>query len=364
MRLVSTSRCEPGMVLAKPVLNQKGAVILGTHSELTGQTIKRFKQMGIDMVYVRDKATEDIYIDQVISDETRCEALSTIYSTFNEIQTSSSIKSQTKKSASLYSTFSALCQRIIDEMKSRKSAINLLGNIHIHDHYVYSHSLNTTLYAIGIGIKKGYSDKELTEIGLGALLHDIGQMKVPTSIIQKEGQLTSKEFETVKKHTEYGFDLLRQEYGFPLLAAHCAYQHHERLDGSGYPRGLKKDEIHKYARLLAVADVFEALTSHRVHRRAMLPHLAIEILYSQSGTHFDQDYVESFRNTVAIYPIGVSVKLNTGETAIVAGYKPNMLTRPIVRIIKDPSDNPLLHYHEVDLSKNLSLMIEECDIMR
>lgn len=113
-----------------------------------------------------------------------------------------------------------------------------------------------------------------------------------------------------------------------MLAAHCAYQHHERLDGSGYPRGLKKDKIHKYARLLAVADVFEALTSHRVHRRAMLPHLAIEILYSQSGTHFDQDYVKSFRNTVAIYPIGVSVKLNTGETAIVAGYKANMLTRP------------------------------------
>lgn len=149
-----------------------------------------------------------------------------------------------------------------------------------------------------------------------------------------------------------------------MLAAHCAYQHHERLDGSGYPRSLKKDEIHKYARLLAVADVFEALTNHRVHRRAMLPHLAIEILYSQSGTHFDQDYVESFRNTVAIYPIGVSVKLNTGETAIVAGYKANMLTRPIVRIIKDPANNPLPHYHEVDLSKNLSLMIEECDIMR
>jgi putative nucleotidyltransferase with HDIG domain len=364
MRLISVARCEPGMVLAKPALNQQGAVVLGKHAELTGRVIQLLKKLGIDMIYVRDQATDDIEIDQVISDQTRCETISAIYSTFNEMQNqrrSSSVRG--KASASLYDRFSTICQRLIDEMKSSNSTINLLGNVYVHENYVYSHSLNTTIYALGIAMKKGYSDKELMEIGVGALLHDIGQMKIPDRIMQKESCLTNEEYEMVKKHTEYGFDLLRQEYGFPLLAAHCAYQHHERLDGSGYPRGLKKDEIHRHARLLAVADVFEALTSHRAHRRAMLPHMAMEILYGQSGTQFDQEYVELFRKTVAIYPIGVSVKLNTGETAIVVGYNEHMLTRPIVRVIKDSAGAPLPRYTEIDLSKNLSLTIEECDIM-
>src|SRR5690606_1819289 len=109
------------------------------------------------------------------------------------------------------------------------------------------------------------SDKEVEALGVGALLHDIGKIFIPPSILNKPSHLTDEEFEIVKAHTEYGYDLLRKQHQFPMVVAHCAYQHHERIDGSGYPRGLKNYEIHKFGKIIGVADVFDAMTSNRVY---------------------------------------------------------------------------------------------------
>lgn len=147
---------------------------------------------------------------------------------------------------------------------------------------------------------------------MGSLLHDIGKMMIPPEILHKPGRLTDEEFDIIKNHAKYGFDILRKQGDVPLLSAHCALQHHEKWNGGGYPRGLAGEEIHPYARALAVGDVFDALTTHRVYRRAMLPHEAMEIIYADTNSHFEQSVVETFRRTVAIYPVGVTVKLNSG----------------------------------------------------
>ena len=162
-------------------------------------------------------------------------------------------------------------------------------------------------------------------------------------------------------HTEYGFEILRKDPSVSLLSAHCALQHHEKLDGTGYPRGLKGDEIHPYGKILAVADVFDALTSNRPYRKAMLPHEAMEILYGETYTHFDPKYVKTFQRSVATYPVGLTVKLNTGETGVVVHYEMGAPNRPTVRVLNDPTGDSVDKPYEIDLAKHPSIMITECD---
>ena len=137
------------------------------------------------------------------------------------------------------------------------------------------------------------------------------------------------------------FNYLKNIHTVSLHVAHCAYQHHERLDGSGYPRGLKDNEIHELGKIIAVADVFDAVTSNRVYRSAMLPHEGLEILYAGAGTKFEIPIVEAFRRAVAIYPNGLSVVLNDGRKGVVSGQNIGIGDRPIIRILEE-IDQPLV----------------------
>ncbi|MNC39014.1 Cyclic di-GMP phosphodiesterase response regulator RpfG [compost metagenome] len=162
----------------------------------------------------------------------------------------------------------------------------------------------------------------------------------------------------MKQHAVLGFQMLKDEPNIPLLAAHCALQHHERLDGSGYPRSLKGYEILEYAKWIGLVDAYDAMTTHRVYRNAMLPHQVMEILYTEAGIKFDLDKVELFRDKVAIYPLGISVMLNTGESGVVVDLNAAYPHRPVIRILKNEGGEELPAPYEVDLSKKLSLMIQ------
>ncbi|MFE4705261.1 HD-GYP domain-containing protein [Peribacillus simplex] len=162
------------------------------------------------------------------------------------------------------------------------------------------------------------NDKNLEILGLGAILHDVGKMLVPLETLHKTGKLTEKEFEQIQKHADYGFHLIKNVHTVSLIVANCAYQHHERLDGSGYPCRIKGDEIHYSGKIIAVADVFDAVTSNRVYRKAMLPHRGLEVLNAGVGKKFDNTVIEALRRAVAIYPNGLSVELNDGRQGVVS----------------------------------------------
>lgn len=194
-------------------------------------------------------------------------------------------------------------------------------------------------------------------LGLGSLLHDIGKTQIPQKLLFKPQKLDDEEYRQMRAHAEIGFRILKDEPNVPLLAAHCALQHHERYDGSGYPRGLKGSEIHEYAQLLGLADSYDALTSHRIYRPAMLPHQAVEVLYAGSGTLYSQRILEIFRDKVAIYPPGIMVNLSTGEMGVVARINSDTPHRPVVRVITNPSGETLQVPYELDLAKSLSVII-------
>jgi len=359
MRLVSISNVSPGMVLAKSIFTDTGLVLIAENVELTSAIISRLKSLGIEALYVRDARMDDLEIKDSISPETRRYAMQTIRKTFQAFASNRNWR-YFFSSGRLERDIRPVLENIIHELSMNKSVINLLSTIYASDEEIYSHSFNVTIYTISMGIKMGYSHDQIYQLGIGSILHDIGKMKIPKEILNKPGRLTVEEFEEIKKHTEYGFDYLRRQENIPLVSAHMAYQHHERIDGTGYPRGIKGDEIHPYSKILAVGDVYDALTSHRVYRQTVLPHEAMEIIYGGSGTQFEQSVVECFRNTVILYPIGLTVELSTGETGVVVDYNQNLPSRPIVRIIYNQAKEEIQPY-EIDLSKRLNISIVKCD---
>jgi putative nucleotidyltransferase with HDIG domain len=214
------------------------------------------------------------------------------------------------------------------------------------DNYLIQHSLGVTILSLVLGKTLGFNQKELKDLGMGAIVHDIGEVTIPEEILFKASRLTDEEYEIMKTHTNNGFNILR-DMQFPLLASHCAFQHHERLDGSGYPRGLKAKDIHKFGKVIAIADTFDALTHDRVYRKAMLPHEAIEILFVDAAKdQFDIEYVNTFKNIVSVYPNGLSVKLSNGLSGVVVQQNPKSSSRPFVRVLTDQEGNDVAEPYE------------------
>jgi HD-GYP domain-containing protein (c-di-GMP phosphodiesterase class II) len=344
------------MKLAKKIYNDDGIVLLAEGVELTASLIRRLAECGIHYLYIQDSRTSDVVIPELLSDETRQRAIGEIRNTFREFT-----EQPGRRGAVTYPyigrNIRQVMQLIMEDLSRNDDAMIMLMNMQTVDHYLVSHSLNVCVYSTMLGIAKGYAGEQLLTLGIGALLHDIGKTQISMEVLLKPGMLTSYEFEEMKRHTERGYYLLKDEPGIPLLAAHCALQHHERLNGSGYPRGLRGDEIHDFAKLIGIVDSYDAMTSHRVYRGAMLPHQAVEALYSGSDTLYDTSMLKLFRDRVAIYPIGIGVKLNTGERAVVVDINAACAHRPVVRVLTDEDGKDLKEPYDLDLSKNLTVLI-------
>jgi putative nucleotidyltransferase with HDIG domain len=206
--------------------------------------------------------TADVEVPEVLSEKTKKMALQTIKEQFSRIY-----KKETSERQNVnIQSFQNVIKSILEDLQSFSGTLTVMTDLCSHDEYTFKHSLNVTVYSLILAMADHYSERQLLEIGLGAILHDVGKLSVPKEIIQKPGKLTDEEFDVIKAHTTNGFNILRKIHEVSLPAAHCAYQHHERFNGCGYPRGLKGEEIHQYARIMAVADVFDALTSERSYR--------------------------------------------------------------------------------------------------
>lgn len=358
MRLVSINNCEIGMVLAKPIYDEDARLLLNVGTILTESHINRIKKR-IPFIYVKSEMTDDIiYIKDDIPYELRTKTISSISNVFNTItseQTNKNvITSRLKNFWNLKDSFA----KIVHELHCSQDLLNLISHLQINYDDMFEHSLNTSLYSLSIGRTLGIPEKSLHILGLGALFHDIGKLKLPNLLLNKKG-LTQEEKHLMRSHTEIGFEMLRKESELHLLVAHCAYQHHERVDGSGYPRGLYTNDIHQFAKIIAVAEKFDQL----IRQKAMLPHEAIEVLYGYCYIRYDIEIIEAFKRAIAIFPIGVTVTLSTGERGVVIGYNQKYPQRPKVRIYMDKQGRKLSisKFYDLDLLKELSTMIVECD---
>ena len=358
MRLVKLDKLKPGMKLGKPIFNDNGKVLLTKGAELIDRLIPSLKKYNVSTVYIEDEVSEGIEIVEAIPEALRIEALNTITEGFQGLMdvSSSNLQGMMKSSRAIRS-FQKVYKDILDSLTSNQNALNLLATTKVHENYVFNHSLNVSIYACQLALENGLPLKNIEEIGLGAMLHDLGLVHVPLEILNKPGALTKEEYSLVQTHSIKGFEILRKIHEIPLPVSHCALQHHERIDGTGYPRGLQGDEIHKYAKIISVCDVFDAVTNPRSFRAAIMPHKGLEILYAGSGTQFDTHQVNLFKNCIAIYPPGLTVTLNDGRTGIVTKYNYQAAGRPEIRIIKDEENEHVVPY-EIDLGARDHLTIE------
>lgn len=358
MRLVATATVIVGTKLGKAIYNENGKILVNKGVLLNERILKRLLQLGITYIYIDDKITDDIEFQEPISDPLKRKALKTIVATFKEIE-AEPVSSRAFVLEKSVPQFKVIVQNMISELKNNNELMSILSDVCIHDSYIFTHSLNVSLYALAIGMELKLPQAQLEAIGLGAILHDIGKVTIPKDILMKPDKLTVEEYNVVKTHPSEGFELLRKTHSVPLLVAHCAFQHHERLDGSGYPRGIKANHIHQYAQIVSVADVFDAVTSNRIYRKAMLPHEGLELLYSGVESQFQTKIVMAFKHAVAIYPVGVTVELNDGRKGVVVKQNTSFSERPFVRIIEEYSRS--IEPYEINLADELSTIVTGCD---
>jgi HD-GYP domain-containing protein (c-di-GMP phosphodiesterase class II) len=353
---------KPGMRLGKPIISEEGQTLIGYNVELSQTFINKLIQLGYQQIYIEDKRTDDIYIEDSLKEETRNLIRSQLVRTFQMLQNS---KALTLGDRNTFSKTAHQCMGLLrDDLKAQirpsDDTIMLMvmnrSTFSIVEHF-YQNALNVCVYAIRIGMIEGYSSIDLEALGLGAMFHDIGNSQVPQALLTKRASLSKTEFEEVKKHTEHGFKLLREIPGIPILSAHCALQHHEKVNGTGYPSALAGTSVHPFAQWVGLLDAYDAMTNPRPYRTSLPPDHALENLFTGAGTLYDKSKVEFFRNKVAIYPVGLSVRLSTGQSGIVSKINPSFKQRPVVRILTNEQGQQLRHPEEIDLSRHLHIMI-------
>jgi len=335
------------MIVARTIIDSEGRVLLRSGIQLNENYIDKLRSMGLNSVYIRD-SLNGVEVRDVIRDETRVETIRVVKDSFRALENQHKLNIHLVKS---------MVDQIIDELLSDLNVLVNLNDIRAFDDYTFAHSVNVAVLAIMTGITLGYHDLQLKELGVGAILHDIGKTRIDKSILSKPGDLSKEEFLEVKRHTNYGFEILRQYHDVSLLSAHVAFQHHERWDGNGYPRGLAGDNIIDYARIVAVCDVYDALLADRPYRAAYTVNQALTVLKRMGGIYLDPHCVDALISNIAIYPIGSVVELSTKEVGVVVDVNKEAPSRPIIRLVFDRYGNRLQRPHEVDLSKYTTVIV-------
>lgn len=244
--------------------------------------------------------------------------------------------------------------RVISDMSDsilrNPDALTSLTRLKNFDEYTFYHSVNTSILAMSLGRHLEFDRTTLHQIGVGSLLHDIGKTKIPTEILNKPGRFKPDEMEIMKQHVLRGVEILSTTTGLGDSYLRPALEHHERVDGTGYPHRRVRRELSQFGMMAAVVDIYDAMTSDRCYHKGQAAHEALQFLYRLSlEGHLDAVLVQQFIYVVGLYPVGSVVELNTGETGIVKEVHHHAPLAPVVLLVKSAGNTVLSHPKELDL---------------
>lgn len=350
MRKAGIFLAKPGMKLAKAIYNDKGEVLLSPGVVLDDGYIRKLAHWGIEFIYVKDGVPGNVLTKDVISEETRAAAVRQVRNILLEAKESGRLVIEPQ---SLYATVGEFTNQLL----SKHNLLFNLVDLRSQDEYTFAHSVNVCILALMTGITLGYSREQLSVLGVGALLHDLGKVMVPDEILNKPDKLSGEEFALIKQHTYWGFEMIREAGNLGDTQGIVALQHHENYDGSGYPSGRRGDEIHEYAQITAISDKFDAITADRVYRKAFPPHEAFEMCAASGNFFFKDKIVKAFIFNIAAYPAGTMVELNNGMIAVSVDTPKGYPLFPKVRVIYDQYGNPLDNNIEIPLFAKPGLFV-------
>ena len=356
MRRIPLRYLKENSITAMDIYNSSGKLLISKSMKIDKNMMELLHKNKIIYVYIMDESREDI-IDDVISPELRREAVLELKKMCYEFSNLTSIK-KCKETNNVYiERILNLVNRIIDELLKKNSLTIEQIDIRDFENQYFQHSVNVAIISLIIGIELNYDIDKLRRLGIAAILHDLGYAFLPKEIIYKPTKLSNEEEEIVKTHSEKGYNYLSlytdisRDVLLPIL------HHHEKIDGTGYPRGIKGNRINEYSKIIAIIDFYDKLINSEVILQSDLPNNILEKIMAHIGSAFDYKIVEVFYKKVIPFLKGTMLKLSNGDIVLVEGTINGFPARPIVRVIQ--SDNNEKINKCINLVDALNLSIDK-----
>jgi len=363
MRLLNIFDIPPNSYIASNVYTSNGGMLLKENTPVTDKIIKILEKQEIYSVYITDELSEKIkeelqlenefdlkdVIDPVIRRKFNLSLKESI-STFKKVKGLSSFSTDGEQ---LLNQVDSISKGIISEIMTKKERRISLVDVKHLDVYDYEHALNTAILSIVIGLGMGFLEKELEYMAQASLLMNISNELLNPLLTGKDVNLSEEDYSVIKSHPELSRKLLSDNTKANAFVKNIVLKHHERMDGSGYPHGLKSSEIDKYTKIVMIADVYDALTADRSYRKAFTPNEALEYIMGPSNL-FDYESAFVFSRHIVPYPPGELVELSGGSLALVLNNNDQMPLRPIVRVIVGINRNEI-----IDLKTRRNIVINK-----
>lgn len=365
MKVIRTSEIKPGSKFDEPVYIDDDNLLVPANVSIKESDLKRLHKWGIDTV-----RTDGVMIDEEAERLAKEESIELLMKaqTFKEIHSlySEAVKAMNEVLAAVPKgkigppgIIDGIVNRLFEPITEKPdmfTALTIRSDVTSYSSAISA--VNCMILSLVIGVRLDMPKPKLMNLAIGALLHDIGMSRISDSILNKHGQLESDEIQTIHTHTVHSYHIITKEFKYPEEIGLIAFQHHERWDGKGYPRGLKGKDILLSARIVSVADSFEAMVRDRPYRDSMIGYTAIRQILNDNSRRFDGDIIKVFIKSLGIYPVGSVVILNDGSIGTVTKTHSSVPLRPAVRILIDSEGNKKANDAEIiDLLENKALFI-------
>jgi len=317
-KMVSVESCQIGYVLANDVYNSSGVTLVGRNAIITEYIKNKLIELQIPTVCVFENVTHE---PDYLVEQKYLENVSLIRDILNDLSAGKKIE---------YKKVIDLSESLYCNINIGYRTLKVLNQVKITDDYTYSHCINTAFYCMLIGKWLGFNENDIKKVIQCGILHDVGKSRLPTELLNKRGVLTREEFEIIKKHTILGYDILNDVEGLDLDIRRAVLLHHERIDRSGYPFNASPDCVGIFARIVAIADVFDAMTSDRIYKKRATPFEAFEMFMTVGIGMYDISIVNIFLKNIINYYIGLKVLLSNGEQGEIVYIPPYDILSPVI----------------------------------
>ncbi len=340
---VNIRALKPGMKIDQSIVDQSKRALIVRGTILDDYLINALSKLGISGVYIGEGEYEDEVVEKPedikISPKTQNIIEKETVADRAKVRLTESVKRRVKEGIQyIYNNtesddFTRQTNRITKSLMhaiTENDAVAVdIDMLKVSDEYTFKHSVDVATIAMIIAKKHGLKDKEIYDIGIAGLLHDVGKSQIPNEVLNKPDRLTDEEFAIMKKHSLFGYNILKNKPEISDMIRLGVLQHHEKINGRGYPLGVTKEKICLYARILAIADVYDALVTERPYKSAFTKRDAVEMLMAMTE-ELDIDVMKSFLESVILYPVGSQVTLSNGEIARVLENNHECILRPKV----------------------------------